>query len=149
MITIVTSRNFIICEAINHITLQSEPERVGTQLVNFYTIDIDFQPQSRNNQSATPNSPFGGRGEERGFVRIKVRGEKSALRLFKELVTQIREQLPDATYLDKMVENILSGKIEEIYDESSTQTSSGARQAKREREKAIRRAKSRARGSQR
>lgn len=142
MIAIVTSRNFILCEAVNHMTLQCEPDFVRNKFVNFYTIDIDFQPVSRNNQSSNTGGPFSSRGEEKGYVRIKVRGEETALRLFKELVRQIREQVPDAAYLDKMVENILSGSIGDIHDEPGDASSSGARQEKRRSKKVLRRTKS-------
>lgn len=136
MIAIVTSRSFLLCEAVNHITMCAEPERMGHAIIPWYNINIDFIPCPRSNQSQNGSSSgFGSRNngndEGRGFVTIKVMGEEVALKLFKELVTQIREQVPDQAYLDKMIDRIINGEIGDIKDEPKPVKASSARQKKR------------------
>lgn len=150
MITIVTSRSFILCESINHIILQSEPEYVNEVRIDFYCINIDFVPGTRNNPPVQSNA-FGSlnKNEERGFVQIKVIGENTALKLFKELISQIREQIPDQAYLDKMIENILSGAIGDIHDDKQPEKVSGTRSKKRGSKEVLRRTKSSSKRSKR
>lgn len=115
MITICTSRTFILCEAINHITLRADPENIGYTgtLIPYYIVSICFVQGSRNNSNQNNTS------REDGYVEIKVIGEDTALKVFKEVVQQIREQLPDEKYLDSMMERILTGEKEDIHDDVS------------------------------
>lgn len=112
MITICTSRIFILCEAINHITLRAEPENVGYSgtIIPYYVVTIAFVQGSRNNNNQNNH-------REDSYVEVKVIGEEIALKVFKEVVQQIREQLPDEKYLDTMMENILSGAKEDTHDD--------------------------------
>lgn len=141
MITIVTSRNFLICESINHISLHKE-DIDGFNLRgarNGYLININFNALSRNNNQS--NGGFGSKSnEDLDHVSIRVVGEKVALRFFKEIVAQIREQTPDAAYLDKMVENLLKG--DDIHDDPSTAETDRTRPKKRRNKKVLRGAKS-------
>lgn len=126
-ITIVTSRAYLICDAINSITLRAEPERItNTKIMPYYFIDINFKPLNNGNQNNNNNR----NNEEGEIVCIKVIGEKVALKLYKEVVGQIREQMPDQMYLDKMLENILDGSLD-IHDDPSSATTDRPRRAKR------------------
>ena len=122
-IAIVTSRTFLLCESINSIMMDSDWQQRGRNVVRQYNIDIRYNPIPRNNNS--------GRGSDEHSVSIQVVGEKAALKLFKELVQQIREQCPDQAYLDKMVDNILNGSIGDIYDDPDTKPVRGVRKKKR------------------
>ena len=158
MITIVTSRTFLICESVSHITLAADPDwssrdslrqRFQPHKIDWYVINIDFIPIPRNN-SSTSNG-FGSssnsssrNSETTNVVSVKVVGEKVALALFKELVSQIREQMPDQAYLDSMVTNILTGKIGDLRDEQIkpiAKKTSRVRSKKRRSKKVLRRSK--------
>ena len=114
MIAIATSRSFLLCESVNAMSLDSDYERSGRTndvILRAYTININYNPVARNNNPPTHRS------DSSGNLTIKVIGESTALQLFRELVQQIREQCPDQPYLDKMVENILTGRLGETKDE--------------------------------
>lgn len=138
MITIVTSRLYLLCEAINAIKMEYYPERLpNNRFLPFYTIALNITPQNRGTSS-----------DETEQVEIRICGEKAALSFFKELVTQIREQMPDQVYLDKMLEDILAGG-KDIYDDSRTTSLSRAGE-KKKRSKTILRGSTRGRrGSRR
>lgn len=128
-LTIVTSRTYLLCEAINHISLRAEPERINNhKIMPYYYIDINFVPLSRGNGGGS-SSLSSRNNDEDHQVCIKVIGEKVALRVYKEIVQQIREQMPDQMYLDKMVENILGGN--DIHDDTSATEVSSTRRKKR------------------
>lgn len=135
MITIATSRHFLICESVNHITLHKEGSGdfgFDNPSSNSYVVCINFNPTiPRSNSGLSRNQ------DTTESVSIRVLGEAVALKFFKEIVKQIREQCPDAAYLDRMVENLLSGE-NDIHDEPSAETSSGTRQKKRRSKKVLR-----------
>jgi len=114
-VAIVTSRCFVLAKAINNIVIRPNMDHYGSKPVMFYDIHIDYIPEDHGNQNNSHRN-----GEGQNVVVVRVRGEQSALKLFKELVQQMREQMPDQVYLDKMVENILDGK-KDIFDAAEEQ----------------------------
>lgn len=131
MITIVTSRAYLLCESINCITMQYNPDhhRGNKKVIPFYDIHVDYNKASQNGQISQDNNYI---------LTIRVAGEKVALQVYKEIVKQIREQLPDQVYLDKMLEDILSGG-KDIHDEPSEKSVSSPRKKKRRNKKVSRR----------
>lgn len=134
-IVIVTNQCYLLCDAINYIAIreiyedQEEDDRLilnrrkrkrkltqkqkmmqklkkETQL---YEISIDFV--STNNGNAQSNSRHGGPDNS---LTIVVRGYDNCLTLYKDMVDQIREQLPDKVFLDKLVDRFLDGKEESL-----------------------------------
>ena len=134
MITLVTSRVYLLCERINHIIMQAEYEQTHRHnphsgLIVSYNIYISFTPLASASHSQI--------GDEERQMIVKVHGEKHSQRLYNEIVTQLREQLPDQMYLDKMLDKILSGE-NDIHDDLSTTTLSRARKTKNERKNVLR-----------
>jgi len=135
-IVIVTRACYLLCEAINHISVneasdeckkeeawsasnrrgrkkKKKPSRptkamIAQKIQNApYQIIIDFVPVSRGN----PNQQQRSSTDESTTVAITVYGRDRCLALFAEMVEQIREQLPDQMFLDKIVEKLL-GEVE-------------------------------------
>lgn len=136
-IVIVSSRCYLLCESINWIsidiqgdtldddgdivfeeslstrrknkktkvskrkTLSAEKERLNKLNNTFYKISVNFVPvNGGGNQMSRPDVRQ---------VDVLVRGHDKAMSTYHEMVTQIREQLPDQMFLDKLVEKLLSG----------------------------------------
>ena len=140
-LVIVTKKCYISCEKINHITLQEEVEEINVRhepfAIPYWNIVIDFDPLS------TPNTNLNSRREDR-LVSIKVGDLETAYVLFHDIVNQIREQMPDQLFLDKMVEKFLTGgALDEDTIDGKHEKILGARKAKRKRKKVLRRSKSR------
>lgn len=110
-IAIITQRSFILCESINYMTLDSVVDYEGDAPQIIYEIHISYNAIRNNGGLSSGNSLTP------AHVSIKIFGEQPALKLFKELLSQVRDQCPDQPYLDKMVEEILLGNKEEIRDD--------------------------------
>jgi hypothetical protein len=135
-IVIVTSQCYLLCEAINHITMhdaeepcEAKEEEFGlsrrrrqhkkrrltakqkkaiafAKLNQKYQIVIDFVPVSGSSPHLVHG---GGSGRENSTtVSITVRGRERCEALFSEMVEQIREQLPDNVFLNQLAERFLS-----------------------------------------
>jgi hypothetical protein len=133
-IVIVSARCYLLAEAINWITIdevdieheakdeyraslrksRSKKKKASIKKAPVtvadnkdYFITISFipvgSPASSNN--ALKSSSSGGYTS----VGFTVNGHKNALALYSDIVNQIREQLPDQLYLDKLVEKFLQG----------------------------------------
>lgn len=141
MIAIVTSRTFILCESINNMYIEPDFEGYGRAMIPYYRIVIDFESGNRSNNQASGQLSSSRNSDTRSIVNIKIIGEDAALRLFKELVQQVREQCPDQVYLDKMMEKILSGQLGDVRDDTEPVKASPTRKKKRAGKKVLRRAK--------
>lgn len=134
MIAIVTSRSFILCESINFITMAAEPDWARGKITDYYVIEINYVPtkaatisNSNNNSSGFINN----NKDNTQTIHLKIIGETKALALVKELISQIREQIPDQPYLDSMITNILNGTIGDILDDKPPVKAHRTRQKKR------------------
>ena len=128
-VVIVTSRCYLLCEAINHISVNeieddckqeaifsrsSKKKRkkkrptkaqIAKRIQNAaYEVVINFIPHSKSQQNATSSRNH----DETETVSITVHGRDRCLALFSEIVQQIREQLPDQMFLDKLVEQLMN-----------------------------------------
>ena len=134
-IVIVTKQCYLLCEAINYITVnevQNDDEadkyeikprrgRKGRKPTKKqaeawdkqYQIVIDFVPANGVNPSSGSSSIR--KGSDTATVGIKVSGRDRCLELFAHMVEQIREQIPDNKFLDDIVEKF----IQENKDEHS------------------------------
>ena len=115
-IVIVTKQCYLICEGINFISVDevkqddykasygSRPKTKKKKSEDdvMYEITIDFIPAANN--SAANNS---NRNRDLGSVTINVLGRTRCLALFEDMVKQIRDQMPDVLWLNKLVENFL------------------------------------------
>jgi hypothetical protein len=129
MVVIVSKQAYLICEAINYIVINevedshddwniapSKKKKVSSTVARQreyikkhkpYHIIIDFNPVN-GGTSGSHNSGLGNNGHEN--VRITVHGLDDTVALYAEIVEQIREQMPDVLYVDKLVERYLVGK---------------------------------------
>jgi len=129
-VVIVTKKCYLICERVNYITIEEEcldmnrADKFGTRSKNisvpYWNIHIDFEPFIPQNS----NSPRS-RSDE-SSVMVKVGDKDIAYKLFSEIVNQIREQIPDQLFLDRLAREFLTegaldessfnGKYEELYN---------------------------------
>jgi hypothetical protein len=121
-LVIVTARCYLICNAINYISInecsdddesfhklsakiknKKKPSKESVDDVRLYKVNIHFElANSGNNTNSNRHS------DTSSAVEIQVRGRKLVEELFGSIVQQIREQLPDQKFLDQLVENFLS-----------------------------------------
>jgi hypothetical protein len=130
-IILVTRQCYLVAEAINHISLHEMNEdekdeslfytppikrkrrkkltakaRLLEQLkkaAQLYQITINFKPVA----GSQPNNGKHHSNYDESHVNITVRGYDRAIELYRDMISQIREQMPDRLFLDKMVENFL------------------------------------------
>lgn len=108
---IVTENQYILAQKIHHITMDERVEyaeirssagRYRTIKDSYYQILVYYTPE------VTAAGHHNGREDIRE-CQVTVRGHVNAHRLFKSLVSQIREQMPDELYLNKALEDMLAG----------------------------------------
>ena len=124
-LVIVTPNCYLICEAIHHITVSDsdkeekqfitrrKPNRRGIRKTSskrnkaaqskIYQITIEYVPLSNSQKNISMSNS----NRETQTVTINVCGQERCYGLFRDMVSQIREQMPDQMYLDKIVEKIL------------------------------------------
>lgn len=136
-LVIVSSHCYLLCESIQHISMdiwsndeyeinsdlslnrryhpkprkaKSKTAKEKEQLEKIenaiYRISINFMPVggSNNNNPLSKGNYNSGDGR---CVQFLVQGQKKAEGVYKEIVNQIREQIPDQVYLDKLVDKLL------------------------------------------
>lgn len=120
-LVIVTSRCYLICNAINYIAVnecsdddesfeklsarvknKKKPSKTAIDEIRLYKVQIHFE--LANSGQNTNNSRH---SDSTGAVEIQVRGKRLVEELFGSIVQQIREQLPDQKFLDQLVEKFL------------------------------------------
>lgn len=135
-VIIVTKQCYLVAESINHISIHemSESEKDDSLMwsapstrdrrrarkmtpkqklldslkkqAQLYQITINFTAGHQNQNSSSIHKS--GHGGSVDTVNITVRGYDRALELYQDMLRQIREQLPDKLFLDKMVENFFT-----------------------------------------
>lgn len=131
-IVIVTKQCYLICESINYIIVNEiyeddaesdlsmfslrekprkkrktrRPTKKELDLIESkqYNVVIDFVPINGINPNNGNKSLIGNNHS----VAIRVTGRSNCLELFSHMVEQIREQIPDHMFLDRMVEKFLA-----------------------------------------
>lgn len=109
---IVTKNQFIRANNIAHIILDELVENIQIGMNGFamkkYLISVVYTPENGN-----PNT----HSSELRECTVALTSKKEAYLLFKDMTTQIREQSPDALYLNKLLENFLNEEdIKKIED---------------------------------
>lgn len=116
---IVTSHQYLIASKILHIGLEESESwqdfrkngKVVTIKVPQYFIKIVYEPEQN-----TPGTNLSTRHDYRECI-VTLKTATSAHKIFKNLVEQIREQMPDQLYLDKALERLISAENLEIIEE--------------------------------
>lgn len=110
---IVTKNQYLLASKIHHVTLDEHVEfvdaRAGGKLISVrnthYTIHVIYSPDSINTNSGNNNSSR----DEYKECNVTIRSKVDAHKVFNDLITQIREQMPDTLFLDKALERMLAG----------------------------------------
>jgi hypothetical protein len=124
-VVIVTKQCYLLCESINYIAVNEANDenkedynsiwnRRGRKKkltarqkkaleTKQYNIIIDFIPVVKNPAGQSHHKS----GGDNTSVAITVTGRERCLDLFRDMVSQIREQIPDQLFLDKLVEKFL------------------------------------------
>jgi len=101
-VIIVTKNQFIRANQINHIIVDELVENIQIGHDGFamkkYLITVVYTPENGN-----PNQ----HSSELRECTVALTSRKEAYLLFKDMTNQIREQTPDALYLNKLLENLL------------------------------------------
>lgn len=159
---IVTQNQYIQASRIHSVVLNEESDWVEVQLDRRtisikefkYNINIIYSPDSTQGNGVFGSGHSSGRDEFKECV-VTLRGKVAAYKVYKDLVNQIREQMPDALFLDKALENLLNQeeivriKTDEDLDKEQEEKQYDAianairrvREAKRTGKKVLRRAK--------
>lgn len=142
-VIIVTKKCYLQCESVRHITIQEEFEEVVSEdgsgtIIPHWEIVVYFQILGGAKTTA-----FGGATDE-SSVMIKVGDREAAYKLFTEIVSQIRDQMPDQLYLDRLVKDFLAGgSLDEASINGKYEDIRSARKEKRRSEKVLRKSKKR------
>lgn len=115
-IVIVTQNQYILASKIHHIVLNE----------NYDHVDVGYGHNRRSIKELTYNINIlyvcdqGGSGynnatrDELKECNVSIRGKVNAHKVFRDLIRQIREQMPDQLFLDKALEGILSQSLDLI-----------------------------------
>ena len=116
-IVIVTQNQYIVASRIHHISLDEHSSTHDGSVdglpqsfrEKYYQITVVYSPDNVNtghNQT---------RGDEHRECSVIIRRAKDAHLLFKGVIDQIRQQVPDQLFLDKAIQQMLEGAdMEEI-----------------------------------
>jgi hypothetical protein len=150
---IVTQNQYILASKIHHITLDEDSDyqdlwvgsRKRTTIDKFYRITVVYAADS----SHQSNGNFKSSDDYRECV-VNISSKEHAYKVFKNLIQQIREQMPDQLFLDKALEKLLSEPVPEtllteggVEDDGSTEKVRRSRKEKKRNKKVFRRSKTR------
>jgi hypothetical protein len=149
-IVIVTNNQYIIASRIHHITLDESTDwrdirnqngRPISVKLDTYNITVVYTPEVSQNQ---------GRNDDTRECVVTLRGKVDAYRVYKNLIRQIREQMPDQLFLDKVIEGLLTEEeltniglkeeqtlMEELYNDRSATKVRSPRKTKRTSKKVL------------
>jgi ABC-type antimicrobial peptide transport system permease subunit len=80
-----------------------------------YQIIINFIPKGAASMQNNTNSLS--KKSDDTTVTIRVHGLQPTISLFQDIVSQIRDQIPDELFLDRLVQNFLTTVVEEEAEE--------------------------------
>lgn len=109
---IVTQNQYILASKIHHITMDERVEyldstrngRTYSVANKYFQISVIYTPDYTQSQHQN-----GTRYDETRECSVIVRGHVNAHLVFKNLIQQIREQMPDQLFLDRALESMLGG----------------------------------------
>ncbi len=125
---IVTQNQYILASKINHVTMDEQLHTIELVGINgrrysildrYYQITVIYTPEASQVTNNFGNNS-GNRGDEIRECSVIVRGAVNAHLVFKNLIQQIREQMPDQLYLDTALERMLTNTdMESLKDKDS------------------------------
>lgn len=114
---IVTQNQYILASKINHVTMDEQLNTMELRQPNgrlyhvidrYFQITVIYTPEASQTTNSYGNTN-GNRGDEVRECSVVLRGAVHAHTVFKNLIQQIREQMPDQLYLDTALERMLTG----------------------------------------
>ena len=99
---IVTRRCFVVAERINYVSIEEENEGTRAKPRVKYQVIVHYVPVSNPNGSNSRS--------DTESCSVYTYNKKVAETIYRDIVSQYREQNPDSLYLDKIVQNLLSGE---------------------------------------
>lgn len=158
-IVIVTQNQYLIASRIHYVNLNESYDYVDIghgsnrrSVKEFsHNIHIVYTPDH-----GTPSHSLSSTREELRECTVNIRGKLNAHRVYRDLIRQIREQMPDQLFLDKALEALLGQELSLIKDDEreelrlakavtsdrSTKKIRSTRKTQRRSKKVLRRAKS-------
>lgn len=109
---IVTQNQYLLASKIHHITMDEnvnyvEVRTTAGKLVSLrdahYVIQIIYSPENVANNNGQLRS-----SDEQRECSVTIRSAVDAYKVFKDLIQQIREQMPDQLYLDTALERMIA-----------------------------------------
>ena len=120
---IVTQNQYILASKIHHVTMDESTNHQEIYLGNgrrktiterFYQISVIYTPEDISNNISLSNNRNNNETRE---CTVNIRGAVNAHLVFKNLIQQIREQMPDQLYLDTAMERMIAGiNMEDLQD---------------------------------
>jgi len=113
-VVIVTQNQYLLASKIHHITMDENVNYIDAKTQSgrnisirdvHFTITVIYSPELVQ----TSNSGTLRNQEEQRECTVVIRGAVNAHKVFKDIVEQIREQMPDQLYLDTALERMISG----------------------------------------
>lgn len=110
---IVTQNQYLLASKIHHITMDENVNYVDVKTKNgrhmslrdvHYSIQIIYSPETVTSQ----NNGTLRNSEEHRECCVTIRTAVNAHKVFKDLIQQIREQMPDQLYLDTALERMIA-----------------------------------------
>lgn len=119
-IVIVTQNQYLIASRIHYINLNESYDYVEVghgrnrkSIKEFsHSIHIMYTPDS-----GTPSQSLSSSREDYRECNVSIRGKVNAHRVYRDLIRQIREQMPDQLFLDKALETLLGQELSLIEHE--------------------------------
>ena len=121
---IVTKNQYLLCEKIQHIIMNEQVQYQNYQKGGktyakkeyVYDIQIMYLPEGASAHN-------GGNVSQHDYMhcQVRIRGKVDAYKVYKDLIQQVRESMPDKLFLDKAMENLLTDEDFEIMAEQEKQ----------------------------
>ena len=106
---IVTQNQYILASKIHHITLDEHKELIEFRLNGKWQADV--LPKFTISIYYAPDNGSSNVNDIRECV-VYMTDKHDARKVYKDLISQIREQMPDQLYLDKAFENLLKQDVD-------------------------------------
>ena len=110
---IVTQNQYLLASKIHHITMDETVNYIDVRTASgkhmslrdaHYVIQIIYSPETINSNNGQVRS-----SDEQRECSVTIRSAVDAYKVFKDLIQQIREQMPDQLYLDTALERLIAG----------------------------------------
>lgn len=118
---IVTKNQYLLASKIHHITMEERIDynevnlgknNVRTAVDKYHMITIIYSPDSNTGSGSNHTRS----SEEVRECAVIVRGAVNAVKVFHDLVRQIREQMPDQLFLDTALERMIADTDFDVID---------------------------------